>query len=69
MTLPHPGWVPLVQSDETADRLERLDPVCLMEVDPATARHTVDYLGRTLAFCAPSCKQQFLADLILWTRS
>jgi cobaltochelatase CobN len=44
------------------DSLDRLDPVCLMDVDPATARHTVEYLGRTIAFCAPACKKQFLAD-------
>jgi YHS domain-containing protein len=31
-----------------------------MDVDPATARHTVEYEGRTLVFCAPSCKKQFL---------
>jgi Cu+-exporting ATPase len=39
-----------------------LDPVCLMDVDPATARHTAEYGGRTIAFCAPACKAQFLAD-------
>ena len=44
------------------DGLDRLDPVCLMEVDPATARHTVEYGGQTIAFCAPSCKKLFLAD-------
>jgi YHS domain-containing protein/(2Fe-2S) ferredoxin len=44
------------------DGLDRLDPVCLMEVDPATAKHTVEYAGRTIAFCAPSCRKQFLAD-------
>lgn len=46
----------------SGDGLDRLDPVCLMDVDPATARHTVDYRGRTLVFCAPSCKKLFLAD-------
>jgi len=44
------------------DGLDRLDPVCLMDVDPATARHTVEYGGRTIAFCVPACKKQFLAD-------
>jgi YHS domain-containing protein len=44
------------------DGLDRLDPVCLMEVDPATAKHTVQYGGRTIAFCAPSCKKRFTAD-------
>jgi cobaltochelatase CobN len=47
---------------EVSDGLDRLDPVCLMDVDPATSRHTVEYAGRTIAFCAPSCKKQFLAD-------
>ena len=34
----------------------------VMEVDPATTRHKVEYQGRTIAFCAPSCKKMFLAD-------
>jgi YHS domain-containing protein len=63
--LPPPDavWLPLVE-DTQADGagLERLDPVCLMDVDPATARHTVEFQGRVIAFCAPSCKKQFLAD-------
>jgi YHS domain-containing protein len=42
--------------------LERLDPVCLMDVDPATARQRVEYCGRTIVFCAPSCRKQFLAE-------
>jgi len=59
---PDTACEPLVQdmSDETG--LERLDPVCLMDVDPATARHRVEYNGRVIVFCAPSCKKQFLAD-------
>ena len=58
---PDAAYGPLVEAADAADGLERLDPVCLMDVDPATARHTVDYNGRTIAFCAPSCKKQFLA--------
>lgn len=42
--------------------LDRLDPVCLMDVDPATAKFTVEYGGRVIAFCAPSCRKLFLAD-------
>lgn len=42
--------------------LERLDPVCLMDVDPATARQRVEYGGRMIVFCAPACRKQFLAD-------
>jgi cobaltochelatase CobN len=60
---PVSDYEPLVDSAVTeSDGLDRLDPVCLMDVDPATARHTVEYDGRTIAFCAPSCKKQFLAD-------
>ena len=46
----------------TGDSLEGLDPVCLMDVDLATTRHTAEYAGRTIGFCAPSCKKLFLAD-------
>lgn len=44
------------------DALQGLDPVCLMDVDPASARHTAVHQGRTIGFCAPSCKKMFLAD-------
>jgi YHS domain-containing protein len=62
--LPPPDTVytPLVAEQANTGGLERLDPVCLMDVDPATARHTVEYEGRTITFCAPSCKRRFLAD-------
>lgn len=49
-------------SDDTAAGLERLDPVCLMDVDPATARYKLEYDGRTISFCAPSCKKAFERD-------
>jgi YHS domain-containing protein len=53
----------LVTSAEAiAHGLDRLDPVCLMEVDPTTPKHTVEYAGRTIAFCAPYCRKQFHAD-------
>jgi len=42
--------------------LERLDPVCLMDVDPATTRWKSEYAGRTISFCAPSCKKAFDRD-------
>ena len=44
------------------DGLDRLDPVCLTEVDLPTARHTAEHAGRIIAFCAPSRRKQFLAD-------
>lgn len=59
---PQDGYAPLVETAADGDGLERLDPVCLMDVDPATSRHKVEWGGRTISFCAPSCKKQFLAD-------
>jgi YHS domain-containing protein len=44
------------------DGADRLDPVCFMDVDPATAKHWVEYRGRTVYFCAPSCKRLFQRD-------
>jgi Cu+-exporting ATPase len=38
------------------------DPVCGMDVDPATARHTTEYEGQTYYFCAPGCKKAFETD-------
>ena len=38
------------------------DPVCGMDVDPKTARHTVEHNGKTYYFCAPGCKRSFEAD-------
>ena len=52
----------ILADHQQSDTLDGLDPVCLMDVDPATARHTVEYAGRTVVFCAPACKKQFVAD-------
>ncbi|HET6907457.1 MAG TPA: heavy metal translocating P-type ATPase, partial [Rhodanobacteraceae bacterium] len=38
------------------------DPVCGMEVDPATARHRAEHRGQTYSFCAARCREKFLAD-------
>jgi cobaltochelatase CobN len=60
---PEGAWFPLAgEVEEDEGGLARLDPVCLMDVDPATATHTIEHGGRVVAFCAPSCKKQFLAD-------
>jgi len=33
-----------------------------MTVDPATATLKVEYEGRTVLFCAPSCRKLFLKN-------
>jgi P-type Cu+ transporter len=38
------------------------DPVCGMDVNPATAAGKSEYQGRTYYFCATSCKTQFDAN-------
>lgn len=35
------------------------DPVCGMEVDPATAKHTSEYRGQVYAFCSLMCRKAF----------
>ncbi len=61
---PDDGLIPLVDAalEDAESGLERLDPVCLMDVDPATARYTLDYEGRNIYFCAPGCKKAFERD-------
>lgn len=38
------------------------DPVCGMEVDPATAAGSSEYEGTTYYFCSTGCKRQFDKD-------
>lgn len=38
------------------------DPVCGMDVDEASAKHTSQHGGQTYYFCAPGCKKAFEAE-------
>ncbi len=38
------------------------DPVCGMEIDPATAAGTSEYKGQTSYFCSAGCKKSFEKD-------
>jgi len=38
------------------------DPVCSMDVDPATAKHTFEHAGKTYYFCCRGCFEKFRAD-------
>lgn len=35
------------------------DPVCGMDIDPATAAGKSEYKGQTYYFCSPGCKKTF----------
>jgi P-type Cu+ transporter len=39
-----------------------VDPVCGMQVDPATSAHTLDHEGMRHAFCCNGCLNAFKAD-------
>ncbi len=39
-----------------------IDPVCGMEVDPATARFTLVHADREYFFCCEGCREKFRAD-------
>src|SRR5436305_13521175 len=41
--------------------LER-DPVCGMNVNPATARHVHNHAGKNIYFCCASCVEKFKSD-------
>ncbi|MCX7624000.1 MAG: XdhC family protein [Thermomicrobium sp.] len=57
------AWEPesAVAGQASAAR-EAIDPVCGMTVDPATARHVVEYRGQRYYFCCPACRRLFEAD-------
>jgi len=38
------------------------DPVCGMDVDPASAKHTFEHSGKTFYFCSASCREKFQAE-------
>jgi Cu+-exporting ATPase len=38
------------------------DPVCGMDIDPATAAGKFEYKGVTYYFCSPGCKRSFEKD-------
>ena len=38
------------------------DPVCGMNVDPATAKHSAEHQGTAYYFCSGGCREKFLAD-------
>lgn len=39
-----------------------LDPVCKMEVNPASAEAQSDYGGQSFYFCSEACKERFDRD-------
>jgi xanthine dehydrogenase accessory factor len=48
------------QVEEPPIQTFAIDPICGMQVDPATARWTAERDGQTYYFCAPGCRKAFL---------
>lgn len=49
-----------LRAGEASQRVK--DPVCGMTVDPASAKASAEFKGRTYSFCCDGCKTKFLAD-------
>ncbi len=47
---------------EPADTVTVTDPVCGMQVNPATSRHRLERAGTTYHFCSAGCRTKFEAD-------
>jgi YHS domain-containing protein len=50
------------QNSQNTQSTPRTDPVCGMQVDPATAAGQSEYQGVTYHFCSMGCKRQFDRD-------
>ena len=50
------------QKTQGAQATQATDPVCGMQVDPATAAGMSEYQGTSYYFCSMGCKRQFDKD-------
>jgi YHS domain-containing protein len=50
-----------ISEDVMSEQLVK-DPVCGMEIDPASAAGSSEYEGRTIYFCNLKCKESFDAE-------
>jgi Cu+-exporting ATPase len=51
------------------DTAGTLDPVCGMQVDPATTPHHAEHVGNAYHFCSAGCRAKFLADPMRYLQS
>jgi len=56
----HAGPHPRQSRDSAGDRT--VDPVCGMQVDPATTPHRFEHVTGTYSFCGAGCRAKFAAD-------
>jgi Cu+-exporting ATPase len=51
-----------MKDDSSNSAIAAKDPVCGMNVNPATAKHRLDHDGKTEYFCCASCAEKFKSD-------
>ncbi len=56
------GMEPALPPMPAIGKLLVRDPVCGMDVDPKTAKHSTTHAGHTYYFCSAGCKTKFEAD-------
>ena len=49
----------MTQDTQGTQPAQAIDPICGMQVDPATAAGSSEYQGVTYYFCWTGCKRQF----------
>jgi Cu+-exporting ATPase len=47
---------------QAGDAQTATDPVCGMQVDPTTAKHSAEHAGRRFHFCSAHCREKFVAE-------
>lgn len=52
----------MLDQQEATMKNKQIDPVCGMEVDPATAAGKATHDGKEYFFCSPGCKTAFEAE-------
>lgn len=56
------GKEPALPAMPAIGKLTVTDPVCGMNVDPATAKYSTEHAGQSYYFCSAGCKAKFDAD-------
>ena len=65
---PAAGLVTLGSTKPLTPKVKMKDPVCGMDVDPATAKHRLDHAGKTYYFCCAHCREKFQSNPELYLK-
>jgi P-type Cu+ transporter len=65
---PSTGLVTLGSAKPSSSKAKVEDPVCGMEVDPATTKHKLDHAGKPYNFCSVRCREKFQSNPDLYLK-